>query len=162
MPRPAKELRPPLPVRPPPRVRTLSEPFLFFGRAQFQLLEEWEFDMLGYGKFVIPVGYVFDRASVPMFLSLLGFTRDGFAEVPALEHDYLCDLWDGASPWLKQALGGVLPPYPPAQFIHCHFHQRLMQEGMRPCKANLMYNAVAYFGPGGFARPSTIWAQIRP
>lgn len=143
----------------PPRVRPIEDPFLFFGRGKWRLLEDWAFPLEVPelraefpDPFVIPKGYEFDRASTPRFAWLLGFTRDGLVEVRALEHDYLCDLWLGGSEWLRLRLGGRLPPCPPAWAIHQHFENGLLQEGMRPLKARIMGLAVKLFGPGGRLR----------
>lgn len=139
----------------PPRVRAVrgTEGFLFFGRAMFELLEPWTFGVRGFGSFTIPQGYKFDRASTPKIAWLIGFTRDGLAEVPALEHDFLCDLLSGGSEWLVEQLG-ALPICPPPGVVHQHFEDRLLEEGMRPSKARTMGLAVKSFGPKGWLKPS--------
>jgi hypothetical protein len=139
----------------PPRVRAIpgTEGFLFFGRTKFELLEPWTFEVHGFGSFTIPQGYQFDRASTPKIAWLLGFTRDGLAEVPALEHDFLCDLLSGGSEWLSNKLG-TLPECPPPGVVHQHFETRLLEEGMRPSKARTMGFAVKSLGPKGWLKPS--------
>ena len=112
--------------------------------------------------YTIPAGYEFDKASVPPVLwgPPFNYTPDGVCTVPALEHDFLCDLLSGGSEWLRAKLG-TLPWCPPASDIHHHFHIRLHEEGMRPSKAEAMGQAVKKFGPGGSLRPSTIWRRLR-
>lgn len=104
--------------------------------------------------FKIPSGYLFDKASIPsLFWGFpFGWTPDGLCTLPALEHDFLCDLLTGGSPWLKAALGGKLPNAPPPEVVHQHFETRLHEEGVRPFKATLMGLAVKAFGPQGTLR----------
>lgn len=101
--------------------------------------------------FTIPAGYEFDKASVPSFLwgFPFNYTPDGLCTVPALEHDFLCDLHRGGSAWLKGRLG-VVPPAPPPAVIHRHFYDRLLEWGVRPSKARAMWVAVRSVGPGGW------------
>lgn len=104
--------------------------------------------------FVIPAGYEFDKASIPSVFwgPPFNYTPDGLCTVPALEHDFLCDLYHGGSGWLRLRLG-TLPAPPPVGDIHRHFHTQLIAWGVRASKAELMYAAVRNFGPGGRAWP---------
>jgi hypothetical protein len=107
-------------------------------------------------EFIIPSGYEFDKASIPSILwgFPCNYTPDGLCTIPALEHDYLCDLYHGGSKWLKDRLG-VIPEAPSSTVIHRHFYDRLLQCGVRPSKASAMYEGVRKFGPGSWIRPST-------
>jgi len=123
----------------------------------WELLETWAFtvDNGGFARvYEIPAGYQFDKASVPAFFWSLGYTPDGLCTVPALEHDFLCDIYSGGSAWLRDKLG-VIPLAPPAQVIHRHFYDQLVRWGMRPSKARVMWEGVRNFGPGGRLRPSS-------
>lgn len=104
--------------------------------------------------FTIPSGYEFDKASIPPFFwgKGLNYIPDGLCTVPALEHDFLCDLLNGGSDWLKAHIG-TLPAAPPAWMVHEHFRLRLHQAGVRPGKAQAMGLTVALFGPQGKAWP---------
>lgn len=104
--------------------------------------------------FTIPAGYEFDKASIPPVFwgPPLNYTPDGLSIVPALEHDFLCDLLAGGSDWLRIKLV-ELPESPPAWMVHRHFHLRLLQSSVRPTKAAAMGRAVALFGPQGKAWP---------
>ena len=126
----------------------------------FELREDHRFvvDNGGfYFEYTIPSGYQFDKASVPpIFWGFpFNYTPDGLCTVPALEHDFLCDLFTGGSEWLKSAFGGVMPSCPTAAVIHKHFHLRLLEWGVRPSKAKVFWEGVRNFGPGGKMRPST-------
>lgn len=125
----------------------------------WRLLEDWEFAVEAVPNgpselFTIPRGYEFDKASIPSVLwgPPLNYTPDGPCAVPALEHDFLCDLYLGGSDWLKARLG-IMPAAPPAAVIHRHFYDRLLVWGERHRKASIMYAAVRNFGPGGRAWP---------
>ncbi len=109
-------------------------------------------------------GYWFNKASIPPWFwgFPFGWIPDGLCTVPALGHDLLCDYLTGGSYWLREKHGGVLPPVPPAWVIHEHFYRSLLLWGVKPRKAWLMWVAVAAFGPGGWARPSSIWKLIKP
>lgn len=125
----------------------------------WRLESPWSFTLRDHTKqpFTIPAGYEFDKASIPPILwgPPFDYIPDGLCTVPALEHDFLCDLLAGGSPWLFDQLG-TLPPSPPAPTIHLHFYIRLTEQpGMRPSKARAMYTAVRNFGPGGRMRPSS-------
>lgn len=125
----------------------------------FRLEEPWEFMIDSGGtreKFIIPHGYEFDKASIPSVLwgFPFNYTPDGLCTVPALEHDYLCDLYHGGSDWLKARLG-TIPAAPSTTVIHRHFYDRLLQCGVRPSKARAMWEGVRKFGPGSWIRPST-------
>lgn len=124
----------------------------------FRLYKDiWPIDQV----YTIPAGYQFDKASIPALFwgPPFNYTPDGLCVMPALEHDYLCDLLTGGSYWLVEHLGD-LPLAPPAWAVHCHFYRRLLQEGVRPRKAALMGRAVAAFGPQGWARPSAIFNRL--
>lgn len=104
-------------------------------------------------RYTIPAGYHFDKASVPPFFwgPPFNYLPEGLCTLPALEHDFLCDLMDGGSWWLERILG-ALPPVPPAQIIHEHFYRSLLAAGVRRRKADAMGLAVKWFGPGGKLR----------
>lgn len=148
-----------------PIMYAVEDPQWFFGvwpwshGPLFELGENWEFlflDPTGVRKFVIPKGYQFDKASIPPLLWGFPFNYlpDGKCTVPALEHDFLCDLYLGGSPALFDMMG-----YEPAPVhttdIHKHFYNRLLDYGVRPSKARAMWEAVRKFGPGSWIRPST-------
>ena len=105
-------------------------------------------------RYVIPEGYEFDKASVPaLFWGVpFGYTPDGLATLPALEHDFLCDLLRGGSDWLRERLEEDDLEAPPAGLVHAFFEQRLLQVGVRTGKARMMGRAVRWFGPGGTLR----------
>lgn len=149
-----------------PHIKTLRDADIGFGIIPFRkgplfrIMSPWNFtvDINGFRQeYVIPVGYEFDKASIPAILwgPPLNYTPDGLCTIPALVHDFLCDLYNGGSEWLKQKLGGSLPPCPPAELIHLNFYRMLQAEGVRPRKASIMYSAVRNFGPGGRLKPST-------
>lgn len=124
---------------------------------KWELQPYWDFEVNNGGfkkTYRIPAGYIFDKASVPVYFWVLGYTPDGLCTVPALEHDFLCDLLAGGSPWLLEQLGEI-PEAPPAQVVHRHFYDQLVKWGMRPSKAQVMWAGVRNFGPGGYMRPST-------
>ncbi len=130
----------------------------------WRLEETWSFPLsTGGGVFTIPQGYEFDKASVPPVLwgAPFNYIPDGLCTVPALEHDFLCDLFHGGSTWLKAAMGEI-PAAPAAPLIHRHFYDRLVAWGVRPSKARTMYEGVRDFGPGGRLRPSTLWKKLFP
>lgn len=102
--------------------------------------------------YCIPQGYEFNKASVPPLFWSLGFTPDGLVTVPALEHDFLCDLLTGGSYWLRERLPAWLLQAPPAWAVHEHFERRCLEWGMRPSKARTMGLTVKLFGPGGKLR----------
>ena len=125
----------------------------------FRLVEPWEFTVDSGGtreRFTIPAGYEFDKASVPPFFwgFPFNYTPDGLCTVPALEHDFLCDLQAGGSDWLRVRLT-PLPAAPSTTVIHRHFYDRLLQFNVRPSKARAMWEGVRKFGPGSWILPST-------
>lgn len=103
--------------------------------------------------YVIPAGYEFDKASIPPWLWGWPFnwTPDGLCTYPALEHDFLCDLLTGGSDWLRARLpiSPLWTEAPPAELVHRYFERRLLEEGVRPKKAEWMGRAVRWFGPRG-------------
>jgi hypothetical protein len=104
----------------------------------FRLVEPWEFTVDSGGtreRFTIPAGYEFDKASVPPFFwgFPFNYTPDGLCTVPALEHDFLCDLHAGGSDWLRVRLI-PLPAAPSTTVTHRHFYDRLLQFNVRPSK----------------------------
>jgi hypothetical protein len=105
----------------------------------------------------IPAGYEFDKASVPaVFWGFpFNYTPDGLCTVPALEHDFLCDIFAGGSDWLREQLGADYPVKLPAEVIHRHFYERLNDWSVRPSKSKTMYAGVRNLGPGGRLRPSS-------
>ncbi len=124
----------------------------------WRLEEAWPFVVVSGSSpplpFTIPAGYEFDKASVPSFLwgFPFNYTPDGLCTVPALEHDFLCDLHHGGSAWLRAQLGAV-PKAPAAAVIHRHFYEKLLLWGVRRSKARMMWEGVRDFGPGGRAWP---------
>lgn len=124
----------------------------------WRIEENWTFTVMNSGTsevtHTIPAGYEFDKASVPSFLwgFPFNYTPDGLCTVPALEHDFLCDLFRGGSDWLKKRLGTV-PAAPAAAVIHRHFYDQLLAWGVRASKARAMWEGVRNFGPGGRAWP---------
>lgn len=153
-----------------PLIQPIRDPdvgvgFLPWAKGQlFRLRAPWPFSVNVGGfsqSYVIPAGYEFDKASIPPPLWLIGYLPDGLCTVPALVHDFLCDLHNGGSPWLTEALQGQVPPAPPATLIHLNFYNMLLAEGVRPRKALAMYQAVRLFGPGGLLRPSTLWSKMK-
>lgn len=130
---------------------------------QWQLQEDYHFCLVsprctsncGPMFYRIPAGYTFDKASVPPLFwgTPFNYLPDGLCTVPALEHDYLCDLLTGGSEWLRNELGGRLPKCPPAAMVHEHFRLRLHECGVRHGKAEAMGQAVAALGPKGWAWP---------
>lgn len=103
--------------------------------------------------YTIPRSYAFDKASVPPFFwgPPFNYIPDGLCTLPALEHDFLCDLMDDSSWWLGRILGD-LPPVPPPELIHEHFERRLYEAGVRRSKARAMGLVVKLFGPRGKLR----------
>lgn len=122
----------------------------------WRLAEAYDFDLAGReaGRFCIPRGYEFDKASIPPLFwgPPLNYLPDGLCLLPALEHDFLCDLLGGGSGWLDERLD-ELPECPPAAAVHEHFRLRLHECGVRPGKAEAMGRAVAALGPLGWAWP---------
>ena len=125
----------------------------------WRLEEDWEFEAAG-RFFTIPKGYQFDKASVPSFFwgAPFNYTPDGLCTVPALQHDFLCDLLLGGSEWLKEQLGELPKPLSPFD-THHSFYLALLEYGVRPSKAKTMYVAVKNFGPKGRLRPSSWFAK---
>lgn len=126
----------------------------------FRLTEDWSFsvwDGEDFDVFHIPKDYEFDKASIPSFFwgFPFNYTPDGLCTVPALEHDFLCDIATGGSEWLKRKLGGTLPKAPTYKTLHAHFYHRLIAYGVRANKARVMWEGVCKFGPGSWIRPST-------
>lgn len=139
---------------------------VFWGRGKlYRLMVEHEFELAvplcfrgcEVPRFRIPVGYEFDKASVPPLFwgPPLFYTPDGLCALAALEHDFLCDLLTGGSDWLREQLG-ELPECPPAWMVHEHFRLRLHQSGVKRRKAEVMGRMVAAFGPLGWA-----WTWLR-
>jgi len=150
-----------------PDITPLRDAHIGFGLWPWSKGPEWRLDE-EYGFWVkvreglwikmrIPKGYKFDKASVPpVFWGFpFNYTPDGLCTVPALEHDFLCDIFAGGSEWLREQLGDDYPDKLPAEVIHRHFFDRLNTWGVRPSKAKTMYAGVRNFGPGGRARPSS-------
>lgn len=159
------KLRPRMPV---PDIHPLRDASFGFGVLPWavgplwELQEDWKFVVRNGGfeaEYVIPAGYQFDKASIPTaFWGFpLNYTPDGLCTVPALEHDFLCDLFAGGSEWLRGALADEYPAScPPAPIIHRHFYFALLTWGVRIRKARVFWAAVRNFGPGGRLRPSVL------
>lgn len=126
---------------------------------EFELQEDYKF-----GNYLIPAGYRFDKASIPpLFWGFpFHYTPDGLCTVPALRHDFLCDLLTGGSEWLKDKLKEKYPSViPTAEQVHHHFYVELLRWGVNPRKARLFYAGVRNFGPGGRLRPSVLWKRLK-
>lgn len=149
---------------PNPRDRSIRDPGFGFGLWPWAQGPEWEmeeehlfkllvprYDHLGYR---IPAGYRYNKASTPPLLwgPPFNYLPDGLARVPSLEHDFLCDLLTGASPWLKAQLNGFLPKCPPPEVVHEHFRLQMLRYGVRPSKAKAWHTAVSLVGPKGKLR----------
>lgn len=148
-----------------PRISAIRDPDLGFGiwpwsRGPLFLLEEdWTFlfwDGEAYHTLLIPEGYEFDKASIPAVFwgAPFNYLPDGLCTVPALEHDFLCDLYHGGSPWLRGKLGKLLE-IKSSERIHAHLYYRLLEYKVRHSKAKAMWEVVRKFGPGSWIRPST-------
>ena len=105
-------------------------------------------------EYQVPAGYRFNKASTPPILwgPPLNYIPDGLCVVPALEHDFLCDLLTGGSEWLKNVFHGELPRSPSASVVHEHFRLQLLRYGVRRAKADAWGRVVALFGPKGKLR----------
>lgn len=148
-------------IQPMPRIRALRDAGIGYGLLpwvsgpMWELQERYVFRIVYPDRdpgrlFEIPEGYQFNKASVPpLFWGFpFGYTPDGLCTVPALEHDFLCDLLTGGSAWLRERLHISQRVPPPAADIHEHFRLRLLQFGVRRTKAAAMAGAVKAFGPG--------------
>lgn len=153
-----------------PIIYAVRDPQWFFGvwpwsKGQlFELGENWTFlyqAVSGIREFTIPKGYLFDKASIPPFLwgFPMYYTPDGKCTLPALEHDFLCDLYLGGSEALFDMMGYKPDPVEATE-VHRHFYHRMLQYGVRPSKARAMWDAVRAFGPGSWVRPST-WIKSK-
>lgn len=134
--------------------------------AAWRLVEPYTFQLEHGGlilTYTIPAGYEFDGQSVPGLLHgfPLYYGPAGVGMRAGLVHDFLCDLFTGGSPWLREQLGGTLPPIPPAQVIHDTYKRIQLEDGQRPGKARTTHLAVSLFGPGGKLRPSS-WFRRAP
>lgn len=148
----------------PDRILTLRDADFGYGLVPWakgplwELTRDYKFTVSMRGGFpveyLIPAGYQFDKASVPsVFWGWpMNYTPSGKGELAALEHDYLCDLLNGGSEWLRGALGEPLPEPPEPDVVHEHFQRRLAELGVRPGKARMMGLAVKLFGPKGKLR----------
>lgn len=147
-----------------PLIIPISDPEIGFGFLPgargplFRLEEDWDFqfwDGCVYHCLTIPAMYEFDKASIPSFFWGLPFNYlpDGLCTVPALEHDFLCDLYYGGSDWLREKIGPLLKVE--TKFVHAHFYHRLREYGVRPTKAKIMWQGVRKFGPGSWLRLHT-------
>lgn len=132
----------------------------------WELRKPWSFTVNYGGKswsYTIPAGFMFDGQSVPSIFH--GFPLEygpaGVGMRAGLEHDLLCWLYEGGSPWLLEQYGGKLPEPPPIAAIHDHYRRVQLEDGQRPRKAWATWLAVVLFGPGGKARPSTWLAKLR-
>ena len=85
----------------------------------------------GYFRVKVPAGFETDFASVPRFFSRL-FPATGTWSKPAVVHDYLYQAPGGCSRFLAD----------------CLFREAMIQEGVKPWRAWLMWVAVRCFGRG--------------
>lgn len=124
----------------------------------WRMVEEWSFDFWDGSRWLhltIPSSYEFDKASVPPILwgPPMNYTPDGIHSAAALEHDFLCDILNGGSDWLRKQIGEL--PKVTAPEVHAHFYHRMIAYGMRPSQAQTFYAGVRRLGPGGTWRPSS-------
>lgn len=144
-----------------PRIRALRDASIGYGLLpwvtgpRWELAEDYTFTLAVSNAeaapcYYIPAGYQFDKASVPPCFWGFPFhyLPDGLCTVPALEHDYLCDLLTGGSAWLRDRVPSWMLTPPPVRAVHEHFEVRLLQFGVRPGKARAMGLAVKILGPG--------------
>jgi hypothetical protein len=106
-----------------------------------------------YRHFVIPIGYLFNGASVPPCLwgAPWGYTPDGVYRAAALEHDFLCDLGQRGNVFMDMMVmdfGIVTVPDPvPHTVAHEHFKTKMREYGMRTSQVFFFANAVKLLGP---------------
>lgn len=143
-----------------PRIAALRDASIGYGMLPWadgplwELVENYSFTLVVAGDaapcYHIPAGYQFNKASVPPLLwgPPFGYLPDGLCTVPALEHDYLCDIITGGSAWLRDRVPSWMLSPPPVAAVHEHFERRLVQFGVRPGKARAMGLAVKILGPG--------------
>jgi hypothetical protein len=125
------------------------------------LLEAWSFTVIGKERewhYTIPAGVCFDGQSIPMIFHgwPLHYGPEGVGMRAGLQHDWLCWLLQGGSPWMREQFPDGLPEHPPAQVIHDHYRLVQLEDGQRPRKAFFTGWAVKLFGPGGYLRWGTI------
>lgn len=149
---------------PNPRIVPIRDAGLFYGIWPWAKGPEWQtaechsFSLLvpeyAHLSYLIPEGYKFNKASTPPIFwgPPFNYLPDGLATVPSLEHDFLCDLITGGSPWLIEQFGGDLPKGPPAPVVHEHFRLQMRRYEVRPSKADAWGKVVAYVGPKGKLR----------
>lgn len=149
---------------PHPNIISLRDPDFGYGiwpwakGPQWMTKEPHRFTLLTSGythlEYQIPDGYIFNKASTPPVFwgPPFNYMPDGLCTIPALEHDFLCDLLTGSSDWLKSVFHGDLPKAPPAQAVHEHFRLQLHRYGVRSTKADTWGKLVALFGPKGKLR----------
>lgn len=143
-----------------PRIRALRDADFGYGFLPWakgplwELLEDYTFTIAAPGDaapcYVIPAGYIFNKASTPPILwgPFFYFMPDGLCTVPSLEHDFLCDLLTDASEWLRARLPKWMLDPPAAALVHEHFEIRLRHFGVKPRKARAWGLAVKIIGPG--------------
>ncbi|HEY1083712.1 MAG TPA: DUF1353 domain-containing protein [Prosthecobacter sp.] len=133
-----------------PQLSVLRNPGFLWGKGVYALEQEWHFEVAGYGKFIVPLGYEFDGASIPRILwSATGYTPYGLHIGAAVEHDYLCDIGSKTTAFLKWMTARQLPipQAVPSAVAHEHFYQRCLADGVRPSQAWTMGQTVKIFGP---------------
>ena len=149
-------------MHPQPKVTPVRDAQPFFGLwpwskgPQWRLDEEYSFDLEFDGivfTYTIPAGYLFDGQSVPGLLHGFPFHYGpaGVGFRAALVHDFLCDLLNGGSEWLREKLQPY-PPVPPAQVVHDTYKRLQLEDGQRASKVALTHKAVSWFGPKGKLR----------
>lgn len=114
-------------------------------------------------EYVIPDGYEFDGQSVPAIFHGPPFNYGpaGVGMRAGLCHDFLCDLYQGGSDWLREALPS-LPPAPPPAIIHAVYRDIQLADRQRKLKADISWWAVDKFGPGGKLRPKFLDTRRQP
>ena len=102
------------------------------GDNPWQLQEEMLYDSEIYGGLITtPVGARSDMASIPWFFRRV-LPRDGDWSYPAIQHDYQCQ---------------TQPSDVSSDMSAKIFREAMLSQGVPRWKAELMYNAVRWFGP---------------
>lgn len=123
----------------------------------YENVGQWVFDVNmndgTFQRFEVPIGYIFNGASVPPCLwgSPFGYTPDGVHRAAAMEHDYLCDLGLRKPEFMDMMMldMGIWPlPHPvPHTIAHQHFQSRMKEYGMRESQVKVFGWAVRLLGP---------------
>lgn len=104
--------------------------FLEDGR-KVRLLENYTYVDPNGETWPVPVDTVVDGASIPqLFWTLIGGPFEGKYRNASVVHDYYCD--QKTRPWEK---------------VHRMFYDAMVESGVEPLQAKIMYYAVYNFGP---------------